>query len=156
MTTSVIGGEITLGWSVSSDASVTSYNIYYGTSSGNYTNKISVGNVTHTTIDNLNPDILYYFVTTSVAIGGVESQFSNETSGYPYELKVTGIKNINGYMNISFNSLANHFYTIEASTNLTTWVSIYNTEIQTDKSTINFIDTNSINYPQRFYRIKVD
>jgi hypothetical protein len=152
----VNAGEIHLEWNASPSSDVINYNIYYGTSSRVYTNTVSVGNVTNTVINKLNPNILYYFAATSTSTNNEESQISNEASAYPYELKVTGIKTIDGYMNLSFDSLANHFYTIEASTNLTTWSSIYTTKIQTDKSTISFIDMDTPKYSCRFYRIKVD
>lgn len=50
----VLAADISLRWRSSSTTNVTGYNIYYGTVSGHYTGKIKVGNVTTTTISNLN------------------------------------------------------------------------------------------------------
>lgn len=55
------------------------YKIYYGRSSGNYTNQIDVNNpgVTTLVVDNLSPDT-YYFSATAINSGGEESRFSGE------------------------------------------------------------------------------
>ena len=44
------GGNVTLDWNPSPSAGVTGYCIYYGGSSGVYTNKLFAGNVTSVTI----------------------------------------------------------------------------------------------------------
>ena len=76
----------TLSWtapSMNNDGSpltdLAGYNIYYGTSSRNYTNQIVVNNpgVTTFVVDNLNPDT-YYFAATAVNSGGTESGYSAE------------------------------------------------------------------------------
>jgi len=56
------------------------YKIYYGTSSGNYSTVITVGNVTTYTITGLTDNITYYFATTAYDSSGNESAFSNEVS----------------------------------------------------------------------------
>jgi hypothetical protein len=55
------------------------YNLYYGTSSGNYTVTIDVGNVTTYGIDGFPPGT-YYFVLTAYDISGNESDYSTEIS----------------------------------------------------------------------------
>ena len=56
------------------------YKIYYGTSSGNYSTVITVGNVTTYTVTGLTDNITYYFATTAYDSSGNESAFSNEVS----------------------------------------------------------------------------
>ncbi len=56
------------------------YKIYYGTSSGNYTTILNVGNVTTYTISNLTPGT-YYFAVTAYDTQNLESTYSNEVSG---------------------------------------------------------------------------
>jgi hypothetical protein len=70
----------TVTWQASPDSSVTGYNIYYGTESGNYTNKISVGNVTNVAIENLAQGTSYFFAAKSRDAANDESDFSNEAS----------------------------------------------------------------------------
>jgi outer membrane lipoprotein-sorting protein len=56
------------------------YRIYYGTSSGNYSQNINVGNVTTYTVDNLTEGATYYFTATAYDAAGNESEYSNEDS----------------------------------------------------------------------------
>lgn len=55
------------------------YKLYYGTSSGNYSTIIDVGNQTSYTINNLSAGT-YYFVVTDYNSTGDESSFSNEVT----------------------------------------------------------------------------
>ncbi len=56
------------------------YKIYYGTTSGSYTNNIDVGNVTTSVVNNLTDGRTYYFTATAYDSSGIESSFSNEVS----------------------------------------------------------------------------
>lgn len=83
-TTSGTGNSATLTWDApTTNADGTSltdlggYKVYYGTSSGNYTDSIDVGNVTTYTIDKLSPGT-YYFAVTAYDIWGNESVRSDE------------------------------------------------------------------------------
>lgn len=55
------------------------YKIYYGTTSGNYTEVIAVGNVTTYKVEGLQPGT-YYFALTAYDTSGNESGYSNEVS----------------------------------------------------------------------------
>lgn len=55
------------------------FKIYYGTSSGNYTQAVDAGNATTYTFNNLSPG-MYYFTVTAYDTSGYESGFSNEVS----------------------------------------------------------------------------
>ncbi|MGO9379291.1 MAG: PKD domain-containing protein [Dissulfurispiraceae bacterium] len=94
--------SVTLNWS-----SVTTYDdgtpltdlagyyIYYGTSSGVYTNEINVGNVTTYTFANLPPGT-YYFATTAYDTSGIQSVYSNEISGTQIGLPTVTTATITG------------------------------------------------------------
>lgn len=56
--------------------SILGYKVYYGTSSGNYTSIVDVGNVTIYTVTGLSVETYYFAVTASNANG--ESVYSNE------------------------------------------------------------------------------
>ncbi|MEW6600288.1 MAG: MopE-related protein [Nitrospirota bacterium] len=56
------------------------YNVYYGTSSGNYSESIDVGDVLTYQVDNLSTGVTYYFTTTAYDTSGNESGYSNEMS----------------------------------------------------------------------------
>jgi hypothetical protein len=76
---SLYAGSVTLAWDPSPDASVVAYKIYYGPTSGGYTNSIQVANVTNATIVGLVEGATYYFGATALDGSGFESDFSNET-----------------------------------------------------------------------------
>jgi predicted phage tail protein len=84
--TAVAGNRnVTLTWEPPADnggAAVTNYTIYYGTSSGNYTNNITVGNITSYTITGLINGQRYYFAVSAFNAVG-ESEKSNEVSAVP-------------------------------------------------------------------------
>jgi hypothetical protein len=79
-TTTNMTVSTSLTWNPSPDPSVVGYNIYYGITNGVYTNMISVGNVTNTTIQNLEPNTVYYFVAKAYDDAGNESLPSNEAA----------------------------------------------------------------------------
>jgi Fibronectin type III domain len=72
--------SVTLAWGPSTDTNVVGYNVYYGTASSTYTNKLSVGDTTSATITGLIPGTTYYFAATAYNASGVESPFSNQAS----------------------------------------------------------------------------
>lgn len=70
--------SITLAWDL--EPGVAGYNLYYGTSSGNYTNMLTAGNFPRLTVANLSVGVTYYFAATAFTIDGLESGFSTEIS----------------------------------------------------------------------------
>src|SRR3972149_7046251 len=87
MTNSANAGEAILTWdppTTNTDGTpltaLAGYKIHYGTTSGNYTTVIDVGNVTTYTVTNLTNNVTYYFATTAYDSSGNESGFSNEVS----------------------------------------------------------------------------
>jgi hypothetical protein len=81
-------GSATLTWLPSTDANVVGYNVYYGGTSGDYTNKISTANTTNTIVSGLVQGVTYYFAVTAYDSSGLESPFSNEAS-YAIPLNAT-------------------------------------------------------------------
>lgn len=80
-------GSATLSWkapTTNADGTpltdLAGYKLYYGTTSGNFTHSLSVGNVTTYTVSNLTDGLTYYFVTTAVDTSGNESIYSAEES----------------------------------------------------------------------------
>jgi hypothetical protein len=74
------GGSVTLSWNANHEADLAGYRIYYGTSSGYYSNSLNAGNVTSFTIDNLSEGITYFFAITAFDNAGNESGYSAEVS----------------------------------------------------------------------------
>lgn len=72
--------SVTLAWDQSPDPSVAGYSVYWGTSSRQYTNSISVSGIANTscTVSNLARGTHYYFAATCVATNGLTSDYSLE------------------------------------------------------------------------------
>jgi len=68
----------TFAWTASPATNIVNYSIYYGVSSGAYTNHVNVGNATTGSVPNLVVGTTYYFACTGVDNFGLESLFSNE------------------------------------------------------------------------------
>jgi len=91
--------SVTLAWPASADPSVVGYKLYYGVASGAYTQTLDVGPATTATISNLIAGTRYYFAATAYNASGVESPFSNETTGafqVGFSLNITGISSLGG------------------------------------------------------------
>jgi hypothetical protein len=72
--------DIQLGWKASADPNAVGYNLYYGVSSGHYTNMVPAGASTNALVHSLVPGTTYYFAATSYDALGLEGLYSQETS----------------------------------------------------------------------------
>jgi hypothetical protein len=70
--------DVTLTWDPNAEADLKGYRVYYGTSSGNYTSVIDVGNQVTCTVTGLTPGETYYFAATAYNNIGLESDYSTE------------------------------------------------------------------------------
>lgn len=82
--TSTSTKSVVLAWNPpnatgTSSAAVAGYKVYYGTSSGNYTQSVNIGAATTYTVSGLLPGT-YYFNVTDYDSSGNESGFANEVS----------------------------------------------------------------------------
>ena len=142
-----------LAWEASPDSGVAGYNIYFGGASGNYTNVISAGNTTSTSLAGLVEGATYYFAVTAVDAFGVESGFSNEAayvvSGGVLHLQIGATAG--GAFSLTGHGLTGHVYEIQATTDLIAWATIGIQTTDVNGSFV-FIDYAAPNYPTRFYR----
>ena len=78
--THLYAGQVTLGWDQNTEPDLAGYKIYYGNSSGNYTESVNIisGNVTTCTISDLIEGQTYYFAATAQNSSQVESNYSAE------------------------------------------------------------------------------
>jgi hypothetical protein len=146
--------SVSLGWTPSSDTNVVGYNIYYGTASGDYTNKISVGDVSAVTISNLTCGTTYYFAATDFNASGSESGFSSEvTFIVPGVLALSAGASPGAPMVMKFPVAPTHWYEVQASTDLHSWATIWQTAVETANVWVQFSDPQAGAFPSRFYRL---
>lgn len=74
----LIAGTVTLAWDANTEPDLAGYNIYYGETSGDYTDSIDVKNVTEYTIRDLVPGKRYFFAATAYDEDDNESAYSEE------------------------------------------------------------------------------
>ena len=76
---SIFAGDVSLAWDPNTEPELVGYKLCYGTSSGQYSTQLDVGNVTTYTVASVSAGT-YYFAVKAYGIGGLESAFSNEVS----------------------------------------------------------------------------
>jgi len=146
--------NVTLTWNPSNDPNVAGYNVYYGGTSGVYTNEISVGSATNVTISGLVEGATYYFAATTHNNAGLESSFSSEASYSVPAPAVLSLKTImtGGIMtsvSITASGTTPEIWTLESSTDLKNWSTI----AQGTNAAINVsVPVNGI--PSQFFRLK--
>lgn len=72
--------EISLTWDPSNSTEVVGYKLHFGTSTGNYTTTIDVGDHTNWTVSELELNQQYFFAATAYSADALESSYSNEVS----------------------------------------------------------------------------
>jgi hypothetical protein len=152
---SAMAASVTLDWNASTSPSVAGYNVYFGTTSGNYTSKVDVGSATSITVSNLTAGLTYYFAATAYDVNGDESGFSSEISyTVPGGLRMTLAAATPGAAPvIQFPVVAGSWYEVQASTDLKRWASVAQTGVATASMVMQFTDPYASQYPSRFYRL---
>jgi hypothetical protein len=79
-TLDVSAASVKLAWDASTEPTVTGYRLYYGNSSGVYTQVVDAGNRTDYTVTGLDAGATYYFAAKAYTGAGSESASSNEIS----------------------------------------------------------------------------
>jgi hypothetical protein len=69
---------VTVAWDPNPEPTVAGYNMYYGTSSGRYTNSVDVGSETRCAISALQEGVTYYLAVTAYDGSGNQSGYSDE------------------------------------------------------------------------------
>jgi hypothetical protein len=151
--------NLILAWNPSSSPDVVACKLYYGTISREYTDYVTVGNVTSVTISNLVQGVTYYFAITAINADGQESDYSDEVSystpppqAPPQSVQVQPYPQADGSVLLSINGSPGDSYDIEATGDFINWTVIGTATLDADGSA-DFTDVAAVNYPQRFYRV---
>jgi hypothetical protein len=127
--------------------------VYYGNASGNYTYRVVAGTNTTATIPNLQAGQTNYVVVRAFSNEGVESPPSNEVSYIvPGVMTITPPTTPAGPAVVNFPVAPGHNYSVQASTDLNTWTTIWQTTA-VDNVWLQYTDTNAASFTQRFYRL---
>lgn len=117
-----------LEWNANTDPSVAGYNVYYGGASRTYTNVLDVGSSTNAVVGGLAEGQKYYFAVTAYTYDGIESDYSSEfTYVVPGLLTMNPGATPSSPMQIHFPVAAGHWYELQQSTDLASWITIWQT-----------------------------
>jgi hypothetical protein len=155
--TAPAGQSVTLIWNANTDPNVTGCNVYYGVSSGNYTNMINAGNVTNATVSGLVAGVTYYFAATTYDSAGDQSGYSTETTytvpttvtTTPAQVQIRSAPA--GQFILTVNGPVGKTYNILATQDLMAWTVIGTATLGASGS-LDFTDTNAASFSKRFYR----
>ncbi len=153
----LLASGVTVAWVGSSDPSVVGYNVYYGGSSGTYTNGLNAGSATNLTVTGLTPGATYYFAATAYDSMALESDYSAEIA-YSVPIPTAPrlqFRRVAGQpVTLSASVASGQTVDVLASTNLANW-SVLNTFVTTTNGTFQFSDPGSLTNRARFYRIRL-
>lgn len=148
------GHNIILNWDASASPVVAGYDVYYGTTSGIYPYKVDAGDNLSVTISNLTPGLTYFFAATAYDAAGDESPFSSEVSYI-----VPGTPTISmgiipsSPTAIQFPAQQGHWYEVQATTDFSNWISIWQSGVAVSDSVMSFTDPDAGSFAARFYRL---
>ena len=155
---------VSLEWDVNSEPDIVGYRLHYGTSSGQYTTSVDVGNLTRATIQNLADENAYFFTVTAYNMAGLESQTSNEavrpaippdpTIGAPTFVINTMQRMTDGTIKLIVTGAPGKINRLWASTDLQTWTPLQ--DLPNTTGSLEIIDDQAGSFKQRFYRLSAD
>ena len=147
------GNTVMLSWDPHPPTEVvTGYRLHYGTSSGNYTTNVTVGDVTSHIISGLEGGVTYFLVVTAYKANGLESDPSTEVS---YVAGLSGVVvriSPARQVILTVRGLSGHRYRVEATSDFMTWTVIGEVTLGIN-GTVELTDLSAMGFPIRFYRV---
>ena len=147
---------VTVAWRPSSDSTVVGYRVY--TREGDSTNKtqVDVGANALGTVSGLKEGLRYGFTVTSYNAAGVESVPSPEVAiTLRVPLRIVPGATPSSAKRLQFPAAPGKWYEVQASTDLKTWTTIWQTGVASTYSWTEFQDVQSVLFKSRFYRLIV-
>jgi hypothetical protein len=145
---------VTLTWDPNLESDVAGYNVYYGTSSGQYTERLDVGQSTTATIIDLPSGRCVFFAVTAYNTAGVESDFSEEVCNSTLHFTSYSMAEKGGDFFCNMSGNIGQAFVIETTTNLVDWTAVA-TNILLNSSTSLCMTGNVSSSGMRFYRARM-
>jgi hypothetical protein len=150
----VAGGQFAaLTWDASTSKRVAGYALYYGEDGTNFECRVDVGTNTSCVVEGLQAGQTNYFAVVAYDAQGNESPMSNV---FPYivpgKLSLAPCAGPQSAAVISFPVAPGYTYQVQASVDLTTWSTIWQTAA-TNNAWSGFEDDESASLNMRFYRL---
>lgn len=154
--------SVTLAWERNADPTAIGYYVYSQEENASAT-RINVASLTQVTIPGLREGMRYTFKVTAYNAAGLESVPSNEAAFVvPVTLRLLPGSTTAAAKRLQFPMAPGHWYELQASTNLTSWTTIWQTPTASAYAWTEFQDNssgigpkNGASLPKRFYRLKI-
>jgi hypothetical protein len=142
--------SVMVGWNAGTDPDIAGYAGYDGTTNGVYSERVDVGTNTSATISGLAAGQTNYFAVAAYNTANMEGTASPALMFIvPGCLKISSVF-ANG---MSFPVAQGHYYTVQATTNLTTWTNVWQTATASSNAWVSYQDPQAGSLPRRFYRL---
>ncbi len=143
-----------LAWDPSPSGNVAGYKVYYGLSSGNYTDAIDVAGELTAQIGGLVVGKTYYFVVTAYNGSGVESARSNEVQFTPLFRFLRSALTVqsDGKLQVRVSAPMGVAVVLQMSTNLLNWKSIATNAVTSSDGFVTLNDSSPVKSPVHLYR----
>jgi hypothetical protein len=143
---------VTVAWNPPSTGAA-GYYVYWGSQSGVYTSVFDAGTNTTINVNGLQEGRTNFFMVVGYNSARLLGTAAPEISYLaPGCLRLGGAPSSNGAV-LSFPVTVGHSYAVEASTNLQTWTTIWQSGTSTSNAWVSCLDPQSRAYPERFYRL---
>lgn len=148
--------SVTLAWNPSTDPSAIGYRIHVRAENATSATPINVVGLTKVTLPGLMEGLRYTFTVTSYNAAGVESPPSNEAEYLvPVPLHLLPGTTASATKLLQFPMAPGHWYELQASENMQTWTTIWQSSIASTYAWTDYTDPQSNALNTRFYRLKV-
>lgn len=143
--------NVSLAWDANLESDIVGYKVYFGTSSGSYSDAVDIGNRTSHTIPNLLPGRTYFLALAAYNTAGLESDLSAEVSYTPPGIALAHLGA--GQYRVRFSDSPGATCRIEFTERLDSpvWLSL-GTHTANAGGLVELIDSPGIYSPRRFYR----
>lgn len=157
-----VTSDLAFAWNACKGGGEVGYALLYGNSPSNYTHRLDVLNVLSgatnitATVTGLEAGQTVYFVVKAYDAQGLETPASNQiVYTVPGAIQMVPGKQTKGMSAMRFSVAPGHIYTVQATTDLTSWISVWQTTSATN-GWIEYSDPAGANLKMRFYRLKTE
>lgn len=147
------GQSVSISWSPSTNSGTAGYLFLLSTNSGAYTSQFDVGTNTTVTITGLREGQTNYFAVAAYDSTGTPGSASPQiTYLVPGLVKLTP-PSAGNTAKVTFSAAIGHSYTVQASTNLTSWTNVWSSGPVNSNAWVTWQDPQGTTMSKRFYRL---
>jgi hypothetical protein len=148
--------SVTLSWNQSPGSAVTGYYVYAHEENAPAPTRLDAGNTNHFVLPNLKEGLRYTFTVTAYNAAGSESAPSGTALVVvPVPIEMLSASPTTGLWRIQFPGAPGRSYELQATTDLKTWTTIWQSGPVNTYAPLEFEDPESAVLAQRFYRLLV-